>query len=179
MPSPRHLKGEEVFSDENGYPCLNPQYFLLNCSLSEEEIKERYPTLWHYLHNSINTTARKYLCKNRKVWFHQEQRSATAFLCSYMGRGNSKHSTPFRFILNHTNAIATNSYLMLYPKTILREAIEQNPAMLRAVWHALRNISADELENEGRVYGGGLKKIEPGELSNVKCPHLCELLANE
>ena len=116
LPSPRHLKCNEVFGDKNGYPCLNTQYFLLSCTLPEDEVKEYYPEIWNYLSGGIDTTAQKYLCKNRKVWYHQESRSATPFLCSYMGRGNSKHTAPFRFILNHTNAIATNSYLMLYAR---------------------------------------------------------------
>lgn len=83
----------------------------------------------------------------------------------------------FRFILNHTSAIATNSYLMLYPKTILQEVIAQTPDILHEIWNALTNITANDLESEGRVYGGGLKKIEPKELSYVKCLHLAELLA--
>jgi len=94
-----------------------------------------------------------------------------------MGRGNDEHAAPFRFILNHTSAIATNSYLMLYPKTILQEAIAQTPDILYDVWTALSNIAANDLESEGRVYGGGMKKIEPKELSHVKCQHLAELLA--
>lgn len=177
LPSPRHLKCNEVFGDKNGYPCLNTQYFLLNCTLPEDEVKECYPAIWNYLSSGIDTTAQKYLCKNRKVWYHQESRSATPFLCSYMGRGSGEHTVPFRFILNHTRAIATNSYLMLYPKAMLQEAIAQTPDILHEVWNALSSITANDLECEGRVYGGGLKKIEPKELSYVKCPHLAELLA--
>ena len=93
-----------------------------------------------------------------------------------MGRGRSGYAAPFRFILNHTSAIATNSYLMLYPKAILQKAIIQTPDILYKVWDALGNITANDLESEGRVYGGGLKKIEPKELSLVICPHLAELL---
>ena len=65
---------------------------------------------------------------------------------------------------------------MLYPKTHLQEAIIQTPGILHKVWVVLSDITASDLESEGRVYGGGLKKIEPKELSNVKCPHLAELL---
>lgn len=175
LPSPRYLKCNEVFSDKYGNPRLDTQYFLLNCSLSEEEVKTNYPSIWNYLSNGIDTTAQKYLCKNRKVWYHQESRTPTPFLCSYMGRKSSEHAAPFRFILNHTKAIVTNSYLMLYPKTVLQEAIAQTPDMLYEVWNALHNITANDLESEGRVYGGGLKKIEPKELANVKCPRLAEL----
>lgn len=177
LPSPRYLKCNEVFSDKYGNPRLDTQYFLLSCRLPEEEVKKNYPSIWNYLSSGLDTTAQKYLCKNRKVWYYQENRSATPFLCSYMGRGNVEHSVPFRFILNHTKAIATNSYLMLYPKTVLQEAITQTPDILHEVWNALSNITANDFESEGRVYGGGLKKIEPKELSYVKCPRLAELLS--
>lgn len=177
LPSPRYLKCNEVFSDKYGNPRLDTQYFLLSCTLPEEEVKKNYPSIWNYLSSGLDTTAQKYLCRNRKVWYYQENRSATQFLCSYMGRRKGEHTAPFRFILNHTSAIATNSYLMLYPKTILQEAITQTPDILHEIWNALTNITANDLESEGRVYGGGLKKIEPKELSYVKCPHLAELLA--
>ena len=98
LPNPRHLKCNEVFSDKNGYPRLDTQYFLLSCTFSEDEIKKHYPTLWNYLNSGKSTTAQKYLCKHRKVWYYQENRSVTPFLCSYMGRGNSERNAPFRFI---------------------------------------------------------------------------------
>lgn len=176
LPSPRYLKGNEVFCDSKGYPQLNPQYFLLNCTLPEDEVRANHPSVWNYLDSGRKTTAQKYLCRNRKVWYFQEKRAVTPFLCSYMGRRKDNRSAPFRFILNHANAIATNSYLMLYPKASLKEAISRSPDILYRVWDILTNIGASDLEREGRVYGGGLKKIEPGELSHVKCPSLAELL---
>ncbi len=175
LPSPRHLKCNEIFSDKNGYPLLDTQYFLLSSSLPEEEIKNQHPSVWEYLKGGKETTAQKYLCKNRRIWYYQENRTATPFLCSYMGRGTNEHPAPFRFILNHTDAIATNSYLLLYPKNALSDLIAQSPDILHKVWEILTNITTSDLECEGRVYGGGLKKIEPRELAFVKCPPLAEL----
>jgi len=40
------------------------------------------------------------------------------------------------------------------------------------VWELLNGIAPDNLHNEGRVYGGGLQKIEPRELLNVDVPFL-------
>ena len=40
------------------------------------------------------------------------------------------------------------------------------------VWDILRSIGNESIENEGRVYGGGLKKIEPKELAKVPCQAL-------
>jgi hypothetical protein len=38
----------------------------------------------------------------------------------------------------------------------------------------LNGIAPDILHSEGRVYGGGLQKIEPKELLNVDVPFLDE-----
>ncbi len=45
------------------------------------------------------------------------------------------------------------------------------------IWDALQSISVDDMESEGRVYGGGLKKIEPKELAKVKCRNLQYVLS--
>lgn len=171
LPSPRNLTTDYIEVDTNGNPKLDPQYYLLDCGLVETEVQENYPALWKYLQGGIPETSSKYLCKHRKTWYWQEHRHPTHFLCSYMGRG-VKGSTPIRFILNLSDAIVTNSYLMLYPKEQLQQAISNNPDIVFQIWEALKTIGTDEIEDEGRVYGGGLKKIEPKELSKVACDKL-------
>jgi len=39
--------------------------------------------------------------------------------------------------------------------------------LLRRVWEALNTLTPGQLLSEGRVYGGGLHKLEPKELANV------------
>ena len=174
LPSPRYLKTDIVGTDSNGMPQIEPQYFLLDCELTEREIMKQSPATWNYLQSGIEKTSKKYLCKSRKKWYWQEQRDATYFLCSYMGRGKDDGS-PIRFILNLSEAIATNSYLMLYPKEPLQKAISDNPNSVYRIWELLKGISRNDIEEEGRVYGGGLKKIEPRELAKVPCGDLMRL----
>ena len=142
--------------------------------LTEQEIMEQSPTIWEYLHSGIEKTSQKYLCKNRKKWYWQEHRDTTYFLCSYMGRRKYNES-PIRFILNLSEAIVTNSYLMLYPKEHLQKAISDNPKSIYRIWELLKSINGSDIEEEGRVYGGGLKKIEPRELAKVPCGDLMKL----
>ena len=104
----------------------------------------------------------------RKVWYAQEHRPPPPILCTYLGRADRKSGRPFRFILNQSNATAANVYLLLYPKPVLTRALERDPGLLRRMWKALNSISAEELLGEGRVYGGGLHKLEPKELGNVR-----------
>ena len=67
------------------------------------------------------------------------------------------------------------SYLMLYLKDTLKEIILYNPNVIFQVWEILKDITVNDIEEEGRVYGGGLKKIEPKELSKVHCDKLAVL----
>lgn len=175
LPSPRYLKTDFVSSDRDGIPQIEPQYFLLDCKLSEREIEIKYPAIWNYLRSGAEKTGKRYLCQNRKKWYWQEQREKTYFLCSYMGRGKKDNSPPVRFILNLSEAIVTNSYLMLYPKEHLQQAISADPNLVYKIWEMLKSIRGNEIEEEGRVYGGGLKKIEPGELAKVPCVPLTDL----
>ena len=175
LPSPRFLP-DEVPADENGHPLLDRRLFLLDCRLPEEIVRKRHPALWRYLEEGrARGVEKRYLCRGRNPWYAQEQRSPTPFVCTYIGRMN-RTGKPFRFILNHSCATAANVYLLMYPHQAAAHLLRNKPALVREVWQALRDISAEALLSEGRVYGGGLHKIEPRELGNVAAPALAKLL---
>ena len=156
---------------------LERRLFLLDCQLEEVEIEKRYPKLWAYLEEGkAEGIAERYICRHRKLWYTQEKRPPSPFVCTYIGRGDTKNGRPFRFILNHSQATAANVYLMLYPKEALEHALKDDPALKRQVWEFLNEISPKAMLSEGRVYGGGLHKLEPKELGNVPVAAISELL---
>lgn len=175
LPSPRYVNTDIIRGDEQGHPTNVERLFLLNCRQQPGELAAQHPEAWTYLQRGIGTVSEKYLCKNRKLWYLQEVRNPAPILCTYMGRGGTD-GTPFRFILNESRAVATNSFLMLYPKPIWRHQMQRNPELITQVWELLSAITTDDLVNEGRTYGGGLEKIEPSELGNVPVLRLAELL---
>lgn len=176
LPSPRHLKSNIVDSDKTGNPIIEERLFLLNCRLTPDMLAKNYPAAWAYLQTGFGNVSEKYLCRSRKLWYLQESREPAPLLCSYMGRGPKGSNQPFRFILNHSNAVATNSYLMLYPKPFWRNQAKLNPELLYKVWQMLSAIKTEDLTDQGRTYGGGLEKMEPSELGNVPVNQLISLI---
>ncbi len=177
LPSPRYLLSDEIKADTYGNPLLEQPLFLLTCNLPEEEVRINHPLLWKYLQIGIEMGIKeKYLCSHRTPWYSQEKRLASLFLCAYVGRQDCKREKPFRFILNHSKALATNAYHILYPKAHLQQALHNNPQLARSLWIALNAIAQETLIDEGRVYGGGLHKMEPKELGNVPADNLLSLV---
>jgi adenine-specific DNA-methyltransferase len=108
-------------------------------------------------------------------WYSQEQRPPAPFLCTYMGRSrNGKH--PFRFIWNRSNATAHNVYLMLYPRAGLHDTLVRHPELTGDVFGALGRITPAQLLSEGRVYGGGLHKVEPKELAQISAREVLDAI---
>lgn len=169
LPSPRYLESDEVLADANGNPLLKRPLWLLNCHLPEDEVAKNYPALWRYLQvGAVQGIKDGYLCRHRTVWYAQDKRIPSPFLCTYMGRpSNGRAANPFRFILNHSQAVAPNVYLNIYPKQMLAQALADRPELKHTIWHSLQSIAVEKLVDEGRVYGGGLHKLEPKELGNL------------
>lgn len=176
LPSPRDLEVNEIHSDVEGRPLIRKQRFLIDCDLPESYLREQSPELWFYFESGKKAGIdRRYLCSHRTPWYAQEKRPAAPFLCTYMGRPSEKCLAPFRFILNHSKATAANVYLLLYPKPVLAEQLSEHPDLLRKVWERLTQITTETLVGEGRIYGGGLHKLEPKELSNVPADDILDL----
>ncbi len=179
LPSPRYLNVSEVKSDGNGFPEIENQLFVLDCKLPLDEVKRSYSELYDYLEEGVQSgVPERYLCKSRKIWYSQESRAESRFYCTYIGRSDKEGEKPFRFVLNRSKAIVANSYLILYPKPYLEKEIKQNPELHEQLLEALNQITGKAMLDEGRVYGGGMHKMEPKELMNVPATEIQALFNN-
>ena len=179
LPGPRHLTADIIEALPSGAPNVSPRLYLLDCNEPEERIKAEWPPLFRYLQKGKGQKVDSvYLTRHRDIWYSQEQRPPAPFLCTYMGRSrNGKH--PFRFIWNRSQATAHNVYLMLYPKGQLRDALAARPELAAQVFEALRRITPAQLLSEGRVYGGGLHKVEPKELAQISAQTILAAIGGE
>ncbi|HWZ43855.1 MAG TPA: hypothetical protein VNW97_10275, partial [Candidatus Saccharimonadales bacterium] len=174
LPSPRYLPSDEIEADERGLPILDRRLFLIDCPLGEDELLDIDPALAHYLESGKSAAAQGYICRSRTPWYSQEARPPAPLLCTYMGR-SSEHYRPFRFILNRSVATAANVYLLMYPKPMIRESMTDHE-VARRVFQMLNAIPIGQMTGEGRVYGGGLHKLEPRELANVRADEIGSLV---
>ncbi len=176
LPGPRHVTHEIVEALPNGAPDVTPRLYLLDCDQPEERIKACWPRFYDYLESGKRQKIHlSYLASHRAPWYSQEQRPPAPFLCTYMGRArNGKR--PFRFIWNRSQATAHNVYLMLYPKGRLRDALTKTPELAADVFEALQRITPAQIITKGRVYGGGLYKVEPKELAQIPARPLLDAI---
>lgn len=179
LPPARAIGSEVIEAAPDGYPALDPTLALLDCRLTQEVVEREHHALWKYLNSAEADPAREsYLARHREPWYSQEDREPAPFLSTYMGRG-SNGGTPFRIFWNRSRAIATNVFLMLYPKGPLAAMLQQDPEQGREVARILQEIITEHHRRHGRVYGGALYKLEPKELAALPVNQLVEALGLE
>lgn len=174
LPAPRKMNTDRVKS-ENGIPIIENRRFLFSTDDSLETIARKYPDVLEYIRKGVEENVDKtYICSRHTPWYSCEKRSKAPFVVPYMGRGENGHKM-FRFILNQSDAIATNGYLLIYPKPEFAHLF-RNPDLVESVWQRLNTITTEDFERHGRVYGGGLHKLEPRELLSIPLNGLDKLL---
>lgn len=177
LPKARTLDKDIVERESDGSPLVTPRLFLLDCDLPENEIKIRYPRLLEYLKTAKDDVRMRYLVRRRHPWYKQESRAPTAFLCTYMGRHRA-NGPPVRFIWNKSDALVTNTYLMLYPREGLSRLLRANPEVAKDMFELLNETAQRSMTASWRVHAGGLHKIEPGDLLNVRLASNPQWLVN-
>jgi type I restriction-modification system DNA methylase subunit len=169
LPSPRFVHEAVIEANPDGTPKVDEFRYLLDCTASPDEVKRMYPGLWAYLEEGVaKGLPTRYLCASRDVWYFQEKREPALFLASYMGRSNDSRLCPIRFFANLSTAVVTNVFLNLYPTRELKDFLGRNRPKILEFLNILNTIPGASVLQAGRAYGGGLHKIEPKELLEVR-----------
>src|SRR5262249_42652768 len=92
-----------------------------------------------------------------------------------MGRAANRGKL-FRFLRNKSEATAHNVYQLRYPTGPLKAALARDPSLYQRLFDMLRSLDTDRIKADGRVYGGGLFKMEPRELAKIPADFLPEAL---
>jgi len=175
LPSPRYVDKDIINFKLLKDKLSEKELFLFSCSVSKSVLRDNYPGVYAYIEQGERDEVNKgYICRRRTPWYSCEERKPAPIIVPYMGRGD-KSKRMFRFILNLSDAITTNVYLLLYPKKEYAQYLK-DPKILNDVWKALNSIPTGSLVSHGREYGGGLHKLEPKELLKVPVPEIASML---
>ena len=144
--------------------------WLLFCDRPKDELT-KYKNLLRYLASGESKGLdRRYLTSKRKVWYFQERRTLSPILFTYMSRENP------RFVHNEAGALALNALHTIHPV----DRIANDKRKVKALLCYLNSgICRELLKKTGRVYGGGLVKLEPHEVENLPVIDLDKLSHQE
>jgi len=125
LPHPSALDVEVIETCPGGLPDLDERFYILDTDISEEDVQWTYPELARYLDEGKSRGVHQNpACQARSPWYSQEKRTVPVILCA------AQEGQPCWFILNHSNAVATDAYQALYPKPEIAAALKGNPALL-------------------------------------------------
>jgi adenine-specific DNA methylase len=139
------------------------EVWLLYCHDEDDELIERHdiddPAVVEYLDEGEEQGANEgYLVEKRNPWYRVEKRDPPPILVTYMSKSG------FRFIRNQAGVVSLNNlHNVSFP-----EDTEYSQTEVNALLAYLNSDIVNKIvKRSGREYGGGLHKIEPGELEHI------------
>ena len=128
---------------------------VFDCHLPFDVLERTEPETADYIRRGESEgVSTGYLASRRDPWYSLDGREPAPFLSTNMGR-SANGQPPFRIILNESRPIATNVYLMLYPKDPLRKRMVTT-SRRRAVLAILNRILDEEWRTSRRAYGAAI-----------------------
>lgn len=130
--------------------------WMIYSHLPESKLEDT--NLFRYLdHGRDLGIHRTYLAQHRTPWYALERTNPPDIIFTYMSRENP------RFALNQAECRIVTSLLGIY--------LEDNNCNLKELLEYLNSDQAKELIGHiGRIYAGGMKKVEPRELLELPIP---------
>jgi hypothetical protein len=167
LPRPRYMPSDGVvLAEADGSPALTPRRYLIDSERDLASIKRSAPNLARYLAGAPDDVLNRHLVRKRSLFYRQEARAPAEIVASAMGQFDGT-SAPVRFFLNQSRAVALNHYLCLYPKNE-RGLFGTDVATI--LFGVLCAVDPEEFRRCGREYAGGLFKLEPRGLSDIRLP---------
>ncbi len=172
--SPRYLKQEIIEAGKKGWPILIEPLALIDCSLSEEEIAKKFPKFWDYLRKAKTTRFTWVIWQvGGRPGIPRRKGPSHTILCTYMGRAGKGHFDSSG--ISQTRLLQT--FICFYiRKNRVTHILNTQPTLWETVFKVLQSIHPEEFFSEGRVYGGGLYKMEPAELMRLPADDLAKIL---
>jgi hypothetical protein len=132
--------------------------WLLSCNKPKSDLKSHAGLLNYLTSGEKKEINKRYLTRTRDLWYAQEKRTPAPIVFTYMSREKP------RFIYNEANALALNTLHMIQPG----RSVADDERRLKALLCYLNSgVCRSILKRTGRVYGGGLVKLEPREVENL------------
>ncbi len=168
VPKSRYLPDDGIVrADDSGGPIVRKRLFLIDSCDPIDVLQERAPKLADYLSSVPEAVLDRYLVRRRSPFYCQDRRDNVQIFASSMGKYRGGR-IPVNFYLNYSDATILNNYVALYLKGSGRSLIPRED--MHFLVDLLREIEPTEYLYWGREFGGGLVKLEPGDLANVRLP---------
>ena len=154
--SPRHFAGSALCLDDlESFPPDVPRWIL---DVRDPRAESREGPLARYLRYGRDELAAHegYLASRRRPWFALERRGDCPILFTYFNRARP------RFVRNRAAAVPLNNWLIIEP----RAGVDADELYEVLTSKAVKR----RLEENCRLYGSGLWKLEPSELEALRLP---------